>query len=311
MGNTIGTSSWSNNSISANAISFVPVTSISASWVSASVMMNSASYASTASWAINYTLPSQINVTGVSASFTGSHVGNTIGTASWSNNALTASSINFIPSSSISASYVPNLYPQVTQTTVASASWVSASVTINSASYANTSSWAINYTLPSQINVAGITASLFYGTASYASTASYALNAGINGGTQASCSWASQSLSASYATTYSYYTISQVSSASYAATASVCNGISYSTTNILFPTWLNESTASITGLTELTTASRILLSTLASNDDIYAEDWIPPIARNIVAGTGFTISLRTQYGFFSGSVPINWQWTNQ
>ena len=49
----------------------------------------------------------------------------------------------------------------------------------------------------------GITASL-YGTASYSVTASYAMNGGSGGGSSVSSSWASQSLSASYALSASW-----------------------------------------------------------------------------------------------------------
>src|ERR1035437_6320995 len=108
-------------------------------------------------------------------------------------------------SSSISASYVPNLYPQVAQITVPSASWVSASVfittaqtasyvtasnvigTVSSASLATTASY-IN-----AINVVGVVAS-----ASYVFTSSYETTVEI------SSSWASASLSSSYSLTSSY-----------------------------------------------------------------------------------------------------------
>ena len=99
-----GTASWSNNSITASYVSNLypqvsQVTVPSASWVSASAFITTAQTASyinadgiTTGTLNNARLPSQINVTGISASFTGSFKGNFNGTASWSNNSVTASS---------------------------------------------------------------------------------------------------------------------------------------------------------------------------------------------------------------------------
>jgi len=98
------TSSWATTS---TAINFVPLTSTSASWVSASAKITTADTAS-------YILASNIS-NAYSASIS-SQIGlkqdtlidgNTyVITSSWSNNTLTASSINFVPSTSTSASWV-------------------------------------------------------------------------------------------------------------------------------------------------------------------------------------------------------------
>ena len=104
----------------------------------------------------NAYLPSQINVTGVSASFTGSLTGALVGTASWASTAVNSTQLN-----GQAASYYTN------------------ASNINAGTIGNAY-------LPSQINVTGVTASFtgshvgtLTGTASYASmalTASYALN---------------------------------------------------------------------------------------------------------------------------------------
>ena len=86
-------------------------------------------------------------------------------------------------SQSLSASYVPNLYPQVTPTTIASASWVSASVKI-------TTSDTASYITAS--NIVGTVVSASYVPNLYPQTV------------RVSSSWASASLSSSYSTTASF-----------------------------------------------------------------------------------------------------------
>lgn len=140
-------------------------------------------------------------------------------------------------SSSISASYVPNLYPQQVQV---SASWASASLTSVSASWApmptvsNSSSWASSSVSSSYAAYADRALSASYApdsgvainaeTASLAYTASHALQAlsaswapqPVVPTTVASASWASSSISASYAPA--------PTSASYALSASYAPG---------------------------------------------------------------------------------------
>ena len=82
-GSVLGTSSWSSNSLTA---SYVNASNVIGTVTSASYSL-SASYAPTS-------IPSQINTTGVTASFTGSLVGNVTGTSSWATNSVSASVIN-------------------------------------------------------------------------------------------------------------------------------------------------------------------------------------------------------------------------
>jgi hypothetical protein len=149
--------------------------------------VSSASYAMTSSYysgnIINSQLPSQINVTGITGSFTGSHIGNTTGTASWSNNSLTAS---FVTASNVvgivtSASYAPLVTAANYAITASWANTSSNAINSKTASYYGGS--ILNTQLPTQINVTGITASFTgshigntTGTASWAKSASYAPN---------------------------------------------------------------------------------------------------------------------------------------
>jgi len=77
---------------------------------------------------------------------------------------------------------------------------------------------------------------------------------------------------------------------------------------IPFATWLNEDSVTITGQSLLKATSSIQRSLVADNDDIYANDWEPPMITNIIPGTGFTIVLRIANGTFKGGVKINWSW---
>jgi hypothetical protein len=113
-GSLLGTSSWTINaktSSLATFINFIPLIATSASWVSASVLINSASYSDTSSWAINA-------INGGTKLETGSLYPIT---ASWA----------------VSASWAPD----VELTSVPSASWVSASVKITTA---DTASYVVN-----------------------------------------------------------------------------------------------------------------------------------------------------------------------
>ena len=135
------------NANNAYAISFIPLTATSASWVSASVTINSASYAISASWAPDVTVTVESS-SWASASISSSHA----------LNADNAYAISFVPLTSTSASWVSSsIY--IEQATFAtqsvystqslfstqsifatSASWASASI---SASHAITSSYAL------------------------------------------------------------------------------------------------------------------------------------------------------------------------
>ena len=118
----VTSASYALSSSAATSITFVPNLSNTASYYGNGI--------------INSQLPTQINITGITAS----HVGNTIGTASWSNNSLTASYVV----TSQTASYINSS---------------NISGTVTSASYSSTSSYASN-----------ISPTI---TASYATTASY------------------------------------------------------------------------------------------------------------------------------------------
>lgn len=178
VGPHVGTSSWSNNAITAsnatisNGISFVPTVAVSASAASSSV---SSSFSSIAS-AITF-----VPIVTISAS---------------------------IASSSISASYAP-----VDPAYSASISTVKQNTLITGNTYNITSSWSNSTTSTTSASYAG-TASVLLGSitsASYSLTASFALNGGVIGPTISS-SWASQSLSSSFVSSYQSNTIVLTSS---------------------------------------------------------------------------------------------------
>jgi len=148
----------SSYSLTSTSASYAPLVTgatytITASWAqSASNAINSQTASYYGGNILNSQLPSQINVTGVTASFTGSHIGSLTGTASWSNNSLTAS---YITASNIVG-------------TVTSASYsLSSSYSLNStsASYALSSSYSLNSTSASYLvpansyNITNLTAS--------------------------------------------------------------------------------------------------------------------------------------------------------
>jgi hypothetical protein len=133
-GSLFGTSSWSNNTVTASY-------SLTASYLDTPVV--SASYASTSSWAIN----------AITASY--------IATSSWALNAITAS---YVATSSWSTNAVTASYVVLAQT----ASYVTLAQT---ASYVATSSWSNNAITASYIATASWSNNSV--TSSYAATASY------------------------------------------------------------------------------------------------------------------------------------------
>ena len=204
----------------------------------ASGSLLSSSYATTASYALNG----------------GNNNGSTV-SASWA-------------SSSISASYVPNLYPV---TTVASASWASQSLSASFASNAyavapvfynsennnyyglsiigNNGSEVIQVNSVTYNSQSGVFSNV---SSSYATTASYALNGGNNNGSTVSASWASSSISASYVP--NLYPVTSVASSSW---SSASFSSSYA---------LNSSTASyITSSNVYGTVSSSISSSWASS----------------------------------------------
>jgi hypothetical protein len=146
-GSHFGTSSWSSNALNSTSASYSlnSNASLSASYIDGGGI--------TTGTVLNARLPSQISVVGVTASFTGSHTGSLLGTASWSSNSLnsTSASYSLNSNSSLSASYIDG--GGITTGTV------------------------LNTRLPSQVSVTGITAS-FTGshTGSLLGTASWAIN---------------------------------------------------------------------------------------------------------------------------------------
>jgi hypothetical protein len=87
------------------------------------------------------------------------------------------------------------------------------------ASIFGTASWANNAQTASYV--------VAVGTASYAVTASFALNGGGSGGSTVSASWASASLSSSYALSASYVAVSLATSASFASSSRFSVSSSY------------------------------------------------------------------------------------
>ena len=157
------TSSWANNALTA---SYVAASNVIGT-------VTSSSYSSTASYyggnILNSQLPTQINVTGVSASFTGSLLGNVTGTSSLATNAVSSSttitSANgiFYFDISTGSGFQPT-YNSVGLTYNPSTNTLSGSALILTASVYGTSSWSTNsisssYLSGANIIVTSITAS--------------------------------------------------------------------------------------------------------------------------------------------------------
>ncbi len=172
VGNTVGTASWAQSSISssyATSASWAPpVTSISASYATTSSHSNNAENA----YAINFIPSVAVSASWVSASnrittadtasyVAGANVVGAVSLATLATTATTANAISFIPSVTISAS------------------WVSASNLINTASYANNAenAYAINFIPSVSVSASWVSASNLINTASYSTTSSFSLKA--------------------------------------------------------------------------------------------------------------------------------------
>jgi hypothetical protein len=77
---------------------------------------------------------------------------------------------------------------------------------------------------------------------------------------------------------------------------------------VAFASYLTEDSIAVTGQAAILAGSTINVSVYADNDDVLAQDWQAPVVRSVVAGTGFTITLRPKGGTFKGNVKMNWQW---
>jgi hypothetical protein len=77
---------------------------------------------------------------------------------------------------------------------------------------------------------------------------------------------------------------------------------------VAFSAYGIEASVSVTGQSGLMASSVINVSIVADSDDVYAQDWDPPIVCNVVAGTGFDIVLRPEVGVYAGSVKVHYTW---
>ena len=214
------TASWALNFITSSVTSASYAQTASYFLTSSVTNATSASYAATSSWALNFLTSSVTNATSASYAGTASVLLGSILTASY---AYTSSwALNFITSSVTSASYA------------ATASYfITSSVT--SASYAATSSWALNF-LTSSVT-----------SASYAATSSWALN----------------------------FITSSVTSASYAGTASAASnfivGNSLTASNALINGTITAQTLvvqTITASVEYSSGSNIFGSQLSNTQQL-------------------------------------------
>ncbi len=73
-----------------------------------------------------------------------------------------------------------------------------------------------------------------------------------------------------------------------------------------FASMLSEDSITVTGVSGVRDTSAIVAQVYADNDDVYAQDWVAPVVRNIVAGVGFDLVLRPLFGLFAGPVKVNW-----
>jgi hypothetical protein len=252
---------------------------ISCSVITASLFFGTASYAITASYALN---GGEVTLT----------TGSTYPiTASWA-------------TSSISASYALSSSHALSSSYALSASYVSASNidgVIFSSSYAFTSSYALNAGSAGTTITTGstypITASWATSSisASYSLTASYALNAGSSGTTlttgstyQITASWASSSISSSYSLTASYFSGS-ITSASYALSASYFSGSITSASYALTASYALNGEAGATLITGanyfITASTSIFASTAVSSDFALDSQYCVTASYTIMAGT--------------------------
>lgn len=203
-GSFYGTASWASQAVSSS----YTLTASSAT---------SASYAPTILPAGIVSSSAQINT----GSFTGSFTGQFVGTSSWAQNAVTASaatSITFVPTTAsyaVTASYAANVSAADFNTLLNKPTLVSSSAQVNTGSFTGsfvgvftgTSSWAQNVATASFAQTA-LTASYFSGSMDFPNglsvTGSVLATAGFTGSLQGTSSWASNTVSASYALTSSY-----------------------------------------------------------------------------------------------------------
>ncbi len=75
---------------------------------------------------------------------------------------------------------------------------------------------------------------------------------------------------------------------------------------IPFASFLTEDSVVVTGQSALTTNSRITATIYADNEDVVFQGWLPPMVSAVVAGVGFTVGIRPDFGNFKGPVKINW-----
>jgi len=76
---------------------------------------------------------------------------------------------------------------------------------------------------------------------------------------------------------------------------------------VTFASFTSEGVATVTGQAGLPAAPAIVLTVVPGpNDDAYAQDWYPPVARNLVPGVGFDVVLRPAVGTFKGAVNVAW-----
>src|ERR1035437_6485992 len=226
--------SWSPNQGATTLVtaSNVPITSswsISSSWSpgqGTTTLYTSSTYQITSSFA-------EVSNNSVTASYSLNSPATTLFTSSTyqitASNAISSSWAPFTDNpNAVSASYVPNLYPQVTQVNVDSASWVQASVNIPAA---DTASYVLNAISTSYSPVEPVyssSISILFDTRqpnlvvgnTYQITASGAVSASwapfTDNPNAVSASWASQALSASYVPNlYPQVTQVNVDSASY------------------------------------------------------------------------------------------------
>lgn len=69
-----------------------------------------------------------------------------------------------------------------------------------------------------------------------------------------------------------------------------------------------EDSVVIVGQLGISAGSIIRISIRADNDDVYAQDWCAPIVREVIAGIGFTVTIRPVSGCFRGPVNLDWGW---
>ena len=88
----------------------------------------------------------------------------------------------------------------------------------------------------------------------------------------------------------------------------VSGPIVYSGQAIVPFSWATEAIYTVAGQVNILLTSRVAASVSPINNDVYAQDWFPPVIQNIVAGISFDIVLRPGVGSFNGNVPVSWLW---